>query len=384
MKLLILGTRGIPACYGGFETFAEQLALYLVSAGHEVIVYCQDTCGGELRTDSWNGIERVHIPAPDTPVGTMQFDWDSVKHSSRTNGIVLTLGYNTAIFSFLYRLNNVPQLINMDGLEWRRAKWSKPQRAWLWLNEIAGSFLGRHLIADHPEIKAHLQRHTAAKKISIIPYGADAVEEADATEPLPFDLKGRPYFLVIARPEPENSLLEIVQAFSSRPRNSVLLVLGKYRPETFAYQKAVMDAASDDVQFVGALYDRAKVANLRFHAQAYVHGHTVGGTNPSLIESMAAGNAIIAHDNCFTRWVAGEGARFFSNPEDLNKIFTELDTATEALSAMKQTSRVRHSQEFTQELVLKTYETLLMQWAPAVKRVTVRDSFYREPIRGKQ
>ena len=334
-----------------------------------------------MRTDVWNRIQRVHIPAPDSPVGTMQFDWESVKHSARTDGVVLTLGYNTAVFSILYRFRNVPQLINMDGLEWRRAKWSKPQRAWLWFNEFAGSMLAKHLIADHPEIKVHLRRHTRADKISVIPYGAEPVEAPSPPKPLPFELKGRSYYLVIARPEPENSVLEIVQAFSKRPRNSILLVLGRYRPETFPYQKTVMEAASEDVRFVGPLYDRVQVENLRFHAQAYVHGHTVGGTNPSLIESLAAGNAIIAHDNRFTRWVAGGGARYFSNANELNGIFTELEHSSKALAAMKDASRKRHQEEFLQERILQSYEQLLLKWAPQEKLATEPKTFYQQPIR---
>ena len=383
MKVLVLGTRGIPACYGGFETFAEQLAKYLVGRGHEVVVYCQNIFNEEAYSDVWQGIQRVHIPAADSPVGTIEFDWKSVQHASKTDGVVLTLGYNTAVFSLFYKVRGVPHVMNMDGLEWRRAKWSRPQRTWLWMNEIAGAWLANHLVADHPDIKHHLRRHTRESKITVIPYAADRVEQDHTEEALPFELERSSYFLVIARPEPENSVLEIVQAFSRQQRSSTLVVLGKYSPEKHAYQKAVIEAAGANVLFPGPLYDREKVARLRLHAKAYVHGHTVGGTNPSLVESLAAGNPIVAHDNCFTRWVAGEKARYFRSADDLSEIFTELETRSEALGTMRAASLARHAEDFTPTKVLGTYENLLARWCPQAKRLPVAGKF-GQPMLGEK
>lgn len=369
---MILGTRGIPAQHGGFETFAEDLSLYLAARGHRVTVYCQtdSAASPDASTDEWNGIRRVLVPAPNGAIGTVTYDWASTLHASRGKGhaprdkrVVLTLGYNTAVFSLAYRFRRMPSVMNMDGIEWKRQKWSLPEKAWLWLNERAGARFANHLVADHPEIAAHLQAHTPAKKITVIPYGADAVTDASTASLLPYSLNSKGYYLLIARPEPENSILEIVRAFDSDRVSAPLLVLGNYYPERNTYHRQVKQAAGRNVIFAGAIYDRATVQALRFHARAYIHGHRVGGTNPSLVESLAAGNAILAHDNPFNRWVAGPGASYFRGSQDLEQTIAALEASPHRLAEMEQASRERHSLEFTREKILSAYEDLLLRVA---------------------
>jgi glycosyltransferase involved in cell wall biosynthesis len=364
MHVLILGTRGVPARHGGFETFAQDLSLFLVARGHQVTVYCQAKDGREIREDIWNGVHRVFVPSADHPLGTIVFDWIATRHSSVQNSIILTLGYNTGVFNFLYRLRDVPNVMNMDGIEWKRDKWSMPQRSWLWFNEWAGARAANHLIADHPEILRHLSRHTVPDKITVIPYGAEKVFSAPVEPLQQYGLTPKDYNIVIARPEPENSILEVVAAYSRKRRGYSLVVLGNYQPDHNLYHARVMRAASEEVKFIGAIYDKNLVQSLRFHARAYVHGHRVGGTNPSLVESLAAGNAVIAHDNPFTRWVAGPQALYFQNTDAAAGLFDLLGEKPELLPAMESASRVRHEQEFSQEKVLGAYEELLLSYAP--------------------
>jgi glycosyltransferase involved in cell wall biosynthesis len=361
MHVMIAGTRGVPAEHGGFETFAEDLSLFLVSRGHQVTVYCQADNSVPLTEDIWNGVHRVLIPAGNHAVGTISYDWATTRDCARRQGVVLTLGYNTGVFSLLYRLRGVPNLMNMDGVEWRREKWTLPQRGWLWFNEWAGARFANQVIADHPEIGVHLQRHTRKSRIAVIPYGSDAVTSAPEDALTAYGLKSKGYYLVIARPEPENSILEIVRAFSSRRIDTPLVVLGKYSAIPGQYKQEVLDAAGGNVLFPGAIYDRKLVGALRFHAKAYIHGHRVGGTNPSLVESLAAGNAIIAHDNRFNRWVAGPGARYFKGTEDLEPIVVSLNDDPAQLAEMEKSSRQRHSEQFEKEKVLLAYEQLLMR-----------------------
>lgn len=360
--LRILGTRGVPAAHGGFETFAEYLALYLVKQGWQVTVYCQEDGEGSSFEDSWQGIRRVRIPvATAGAAGTIIFDWKSTVHAAGESGLVLTLGYNTAIFCVLYRLRGHKNLINMDGIEWHRQKWGAVAKLWFWMNDWAGCWLGNHLVADHPEIKKHLATRVSSDKVTMIPYGADAVEKADIGALAAYQLEPNRYAILIARAEPENSILEVVRAWSRRERGMQLVVLGKYDPN-HAYQRAVKEAASDEVHFIGAVYDKPTVAALRFHAQLYIHGHQVGGTNPSLVESLGAGNAVLAHDNLFNRWVVADGAHYFRNEEECAAALdTLLDNEVE-ISRMKQASKARFSQEFTWEKVLKEYEDLLLRW----------------------
>ncbi|MFO1370231.1 MAG: DUF1972 domain-containing protein [Marinagarivorans sp.] len=362
--LRILGIRGVPAAHGGFETFAEHLALYLVEKGWRVIVYCQEDGIGPRFEDTWQGVERVHFPIENSEaLGTILFDWKATVHAAQHKDLCLTLGYNTAAFCSVLRLKNIPNLINMDGIEWSRAKWGPVAKAWFWLNEWAGCFLGNHLIADHPEIKTHLQTRVNAKKITTIPYGADAITEASTAVLEQYQLEPGRYFTVIARPEPENSLLEIVRGFSATQRNYKLVVLGNYHAHN-AYHQAVKNAASSEVLFTGAIYDKSIVQALRFHSAAYIHGHQVGGTNPSLVEALGAGNAIIAHDNRFNRWVAGEGGVYFSNKDDFSQRLSELLASPDQLAQLQAASKLQFQTQFTWPQVLAQYEQLLTQYVP--------------------
>ena len=357
--LRILGTRGIPAAHGGFETFAEHLALFLTEHGWQVTVYCQEDGEGPLFEDTWRGVRRVRMPVS-TPgaAGTVVFDWKSTLHAVQETGLVLTLGYNTAVFCTLYRLFGLRNVINMDGVEWRRQKWGLVAKAWFWLNDWVGCWLGNHLVADHPEIKRHLETRVRGEKITMIPYGADSVTNADASLVEPYGLTPGSYAILIARAEPENSILEVVSAWSRRPRDAKLVVLGQYE-NTHAYQRAVQAAASAEVIFPGAIYDKALVQALRFHARFYVHGHRVGGTNPSLVEALGAGNAVLAHDNPFNRWVANNAGRYFIDENSCDVGIGELLANTELLAALKLASAERHAAEFTWSRVLADYETLL-------------------------
>ena len=158
-----------------------------------------------------------------------------------------------------------------------------------------------------------------SEKISIIPYCAALLKSADPTYLQPFNLKQGEYAILIARPEPENSILEIIRAYSIQKRELPLVVLGDYKPKSNKYQKSVLSAAGNEIIFIGAIYHQAKVQALRFYARFYIHGHTVGGTNPSLVEALGAGSPVLAKDNKFNRWVAGNGAQYFSSEDECAK-----------------------------------------------------------------
>jgi glycosyltransferase involved in cell wall biosynthesis len=259
--------------------------------------------------------------------------------------------------------------MNMDGIEWKRKKWSIPQRGWLWLNERAGSLAANHLVADHPEIARRLSMLVSSDRISMIPYGATPILSARTGLIEQYGLKSDGYYIAIARPEPENSMLEIVHAYSKRHRGKPLVILGHYSPKNNKYHRSVMNAAGSEVMFVGVIYDREIVGALRFHARAHIHGHTVGGTNPSLVEALAAGCAVIAHDNPYNRWVAGPNARYFRGPDGLDSVLNELEKGPHLLLAMKEGSRQRHIGSFTQEKVLGAYERLLQDFVHAESSV---------------
>lgn len=364
-NLNILGVRGIPASHGGFETFAENLSLYLVNIGWAVTVYCQESVDdiSDVYESNWNGVRRIHIPVKgDAAKATVVFDYLSVKHALQQSGLVLTLGYNTALFNLLFRLRGKQNLINMDGIEWKRDKWTWYEKAWLYINERAGCLIGNHLIADHPEIKKHLSSRVSASKVTMIPYGAREVNGADFDLLNKYSLQKENYALVIARPEPENSILEIVSAFSSKERSIKLVVLGKYDRDN-AYHHLVLEAASSDVMFIGAVYDHDHVDALRFYSSLYIHGHTVGGTNPSLIEALGAGQPVLAHDNKFNRWVASDAAVYFKDESECASAIDSLFKDKDRLLFMSASSKARFEACFTWDKVLGQYESLLQRFS---------------------
>ncbi len=371
--IAILGIRGIPASHGGFETFAERLALHLTGIGWHVIVYCHTPGLRRMKEDEWQGITRVMLPASDTPIGTIRFDWSSITDVLRRNvHVTLTLGYNTAMFGARLRAAGVTNLINMDGIEWGRAKWGPGAKAWFWVNDWLGCWLGDHLIADNPEITKHLRTRTSADKITMIPYGADRLESAPVSPLAELGIRAGRYVTVIARPEPENSVLEIVKAFSAVRREVKLVVLGRFDVRGNRYHAQVQDAAGPDVLFPGAIYDAKIVQSLRANALFHIHGHTVGGTNPSLVEAMGAGNAILAHDNPFNRWVAQKSAVYFRGADDCRNRIDQLLANPDLIAVLSAYAIDRHEQAFEWRSTLSLYEALLREHLPVARRVEER------------
>lgn len=363
--VVLLGIRGVPAQHGGFETFAENLAVYLVKQGWAVTVYCQESKDQlvDVFESEWEGVKRVHIPVNgDGAKASVVFDYLSVKHASKQSGLILTLGYNTALFNIVIRTKGIRNLINMDGIEWKREKWNWYEKLWLYLNERAGCLIGHHLIADHPEIKNHLVTRVSPDKVTMIPYGARCIDHADETLLKQYDLVSGSYAIVIARPEPENNILEVVSAFSSEPRGKKLVVLGRY-DQANAYHNRVLMAASDEVVFLGAVYEHNNLDALRYFSCLYIHGHTVGGTNPSLIEALGASQPVLAHDNKFNRWVAGDESVYFKDQSECAEQIGIILNSASKLNAMSVFSRKRFDSTFTWATILHQYETLLLDFS---------------------
>lgn len=359
----ILGTHGVPAAYGGFETAAENVALFLVERGWRVIVYCQTEGKGPITEDTWRGIERVNIPINvEGWLGTSKFDWLSIDHAVKFQDVCLTFGYNTGIFNYRLRLHGIPNVINMDGIEWARARWGFAKQAILYVNERFAAWFGNHLIADHPEIERYLWTRAPARKISTITYGAHPVSEPPEEYVRRLGLEPRSYLTLIARPIPENSILELVTAFSRKKRGHRLVVLGKYEPGKDEYHRRVLEAASDEVLFPGGIYDPEIVSALRYHGVGYLHGHTVGGTNPSLVEALAAANPVVAHDNAYNKWVAQDGAIYFSDVDSADAQISELLSNRELAVGLSRNSLARYREEFTWKRVAGQYEQLLKRF----------------------
>lgn len=358
--ILILGSRGIPAAYGGFETFAERLAHYLVARGWRVGVYCQndvDAVRQRFRTEHWKGIDLIQIEvAGGGPAATLKFDAYSVLDAGQRDAVNLVLGYNSAVLLPYLRLRGRKVLTNMDGIEWRRPKWSRAVRAWFWINEWIAAWSSQRLIADHPRIADHLATRRPRRSIATIPYGGDPITQRDPAPLEKLGLRADRYLVSIARIEPDNNILAIVEAFSRKRRDCRLVVVGGLDADN-PYHAAIRAAASDEVIFPGAIYDPAIVAALRGHARAYLHGHTVGGTNPSLVEALWAGNAVLAHDNPFNRLTAGEAQMYFTDVDSCERGIETILRDDILVARARAAALTQASVHFVWDDILRAYET---------------------------
>nr|WP_275426411.1 glycosyltransferase [Vibrio variabilis] len=186
-------------------------------------------------------------------------------------------------------------------------------------------------------------------------------------------MEPKKYSIIIARPEPENSILEVVKAFSNSKRNQKLVVLGNFTPDENPYHKQVLDSASDEVVFPGAIYDHDVVGALRFYSRYYVHGHQVGGTNPSLVEALGAGCAVLAHDNQFNQWVASDAAVYFSGQQALEQFFDTTYNNDDLVEEKKLNAKKQFKQRFIWNDILSQYESLLIKAGKFDQRMSNSD-----------
>lgn len=357
MRLAILGTRGIPARYGGFETFAEQLAVRLVERGHEVTVFCEAT---ESRVDTYKGVTLCHLKTHNLgPLTTLFFDAASLWQARSCFDVVYMLGYGSSMLCWLPRFWGTPVWINMDGLEWKRAKWNPIARWYLHWAEAMATRTPDRIIADAHAIKANLElRYRRLPPCDAIPYGCEIISNACAEELKCFGLDPGTYYLVVCRFEPENHVREIAEGFLGSSTNARLVLVGDHTEKSI-YARSLVSYQSDRILFTGPIYDAPKIQALRFYCRAYLHGHSVGGTNPSLLEAMGCGNVVIAHDNPFNREVLGDSALFFSTSKMVRAGVESVDSGKSELSAMRCGAMNRARQFYSWEGVTDQYCNLM-------------------------
>ncbi|HNJ92688.1 MAG TPA: DUF1972 domain-containing protein, partial [Nitrosomonas sp.] len=359
IRLAILGTRGIPARYGGFETFAEEIAERLQQKGLEVTVYCEKGCNNPV-IEIYKGVRLVYVPSPKLgPFSTILFDLFCLIVARNRHDVIYMLGYGSSLFCFIPRLWGKQVWLNMDGIEWKRTKWSFPARLWLRTMEWIAMLTPNRLIADAYAIQDHIKKHYPySPPISVIPYGAPEVLQADSSPLAEWDLATDRYYLLVCRLEPENHVLEILQGYTASNSNLPLVVLGNHRTGTH-YVKQLLAITDARIRMLGTVYDSAKLQALRFYARAYFHGHSVGGTNPSLLEALGCGNAVIAHNNVFNREVADNAALYFSTATEIPNLVEKIDTDETLRAAMRLNARNIVSQRYTWKLVTDAYMALL-------------------------
>lgn len=317
MKIAILGTRGIPNHYGGFEQFAEYLSVGLVERGHDITVY--NSHSHPYQENEFNGVKIKHIYDPENRIGTAgQFVYDLLcildthKHDY---DIILQLGYtSSSVFFDLHPSKNIV-VTNMDGLEWKRTKYSvKVQNFLQWAESLAVK-KSDTLISDSIGIQNYLASKYNTKSI-YIPYGSDVITQFDETVCAQYGVEKYGYDMLIARLEPENSIEIILDGVANAKINRPFLVIGKHETTYGEYLKTKFSDV-EHIFFVGGLYNKSKLDSLRCFSNLYFHGHTVGGTNPSLLEAMGTNALICANNNEFNETILGTDALYFKNSNDV-------------------------------------------------------------------
>lgn len=319
MKIGILGTRGIPNNYGGFEQFAEFLSELLVKRGHVVYVY--NSHNHPFKEDKWKGVNIIHCKDPEKKIGTVgQFIYDLnciLDSRKRDFDIILQLGYGSSSVWNKFLPKRSVIITNMDGLEWKRSKFSLFVQNFLLFAEKLAVNSSDYMIADSLGIQNYLKQKYSINA-RYIPYGADLINKFNEDLLSDFSINKYQYYLVIARMEPENNIQNILQGFLDANDKRKMIVIGSTETNYGRYIKKKYQ--NKHIAFLGYISDQEKLNVLRRFSYIYFHGHSVGGTNPSLLEAMAAGSLICAHKNEFNQSILGSDALYFTSSSDLTNI----------------------------------------------------------------
>ena len=346
MKIAFVSTRGIPNNYGGFEQFAEYISVGMAQRGHEVVVYSPKF--HPYQESTYKGVRIKHIYSPETwmgsSVGSFFYDFASLRDALKKEDfdIIYEAGYTSIIPAYLWF--NVKKrkrpifTTNMDGLENKRSKFSPMVRRFLdWEEKMAVKY-SHYLIADNMGIHDYY-KEKYGKESKFLAYGADIHDDFKAEYLEEFGLKSEEYYILIARLEPENNIVMAIEGYLHSKENGrrPLIVVGKTNTP---HGKELVEKYGNEknVEFVGGIYDFKKLDSVRHFSKAYFHGHSVGGTNPSLLEAMAAGCFIFAHDNIFNRAVLKENAFYYPSADKVTEYLNRIDTIAEG-SKIQYTAR---------------------------------------------
>lgn len=316
LKIGILGTRGIPNQYGGFEQFAQYLSVGLVERGHDVYVYNSDR--HPYKEKEWNGVNIIHCRDLEYKLGTFgQFFYDlncNNDAARRDFDILLHLGYTSdSIWNRKWPKKTI-NMVNMDGMEWKRSKYNKPTQRFLkWAESLAAKH-AQVLVADSPSMQEYIW-NTYRKKAVYIPYGAEVFTQIDSRVPAKHNLTAHEYYLLVARMEPENNIEMIIQGYLASCQPYPLVIIGNIANKFGKYLVSTYN--NHNIRFSTPVYDQPELSNLRYFSTKYFHGHSVGGTNPSLLEAMACSCNIAAHDNVFNKTVLQKDADYFSDANSI-------------------------------------------------------------------
>lgn len=370
LSIAMVGTRGVPARYGGFETAVEEVGRRLADRGHQVRVYCRRPAGEKRQErpaegagdERYLGMTLVYLPAlRRRSLETLSHTALSVGHLVRhRTDVAFVLNAANAPMLPALRLARIPVATHVDGLEWRRAKWGPAGRRYYRAAEALAVRWSDALIADAQGIADYYTAEFGATTRRIA-YGAPVIDPgSDALAGL--DLTPGGYHLVVARFEPENHVLEAVEGYVASTAERPLVVVGS-APYSTGYTQAVTRAADDPrVRLLGGVWDAALLDQLYANALTYVHGHSVGGTNPSLLRAIGAGTATVAWDVPFNREVLRDDGWYFDDPASLAALLVRAEAGVDEVAAHGR-ALVARARDYDWDDVATGYETLALDLA---------------------
>lgn len=363
MKIAILGTRGIPNNYGGFEQNAENFSKWWVNLGHDVTVYNPDY--HPYKENEWNGVKIKHIFSKEDKLGiwgTFVYDYLCLKDAvNQDYDIILNLGYvPSALFFNLKERTKAKFVTNMDGLEWKRSKWNTILKKFIKYCERRAVKLSDFLIADNPGIEDYYRQNYHINNIRYIAYGAELFYNPNVEYLNEFNLEPYKYYMLVARLEPENNIEMILDGYLLSNVKEPFIVVGGLKNKYAKYLLAKYKN-NNNIKFVGGIYDYNKLSTLRWFSKLYFHGHSVGGTNPSLLEAMASNAYIAAHNNPFNKYVLGNDAFFFSNKEEVYDIINNYTDKYRKIFIENNRKKIKeiYNWEKTSKEYLEVFENLL-------------------------
>lgn len=374
MKIAFVSVRGIPNNYGGFEQFAEYISVGLAARGHEVTVYSPHY--HPYKEDSYKGVRIKHIYSPELwmggSIGSFFYDFLSLKDALKNENydIIYEAGYTSIIPAFVwYNVKNVTKSIvvtNMDGLEYKRTKFNKWVRKFVFWEERMAVKHSHYLIADNMGIHDYY-KEKYNRESKFLAYGANIYDDYDAKILEEWGLKPYEYYLIVARMEPENNMEIAIKGYlDSKERGKrPLILVGK--TTTKCAQELIRKYACEDVRFVGGIYDFKKLNSVRYFSFAYFHGHCVGGTNPSLLEAMASNCYILSHDNIFNKAVLKNNAEYYGSYKEVTTLLNNIEIlATENKNKFVEANLAEIREEYSWEHLVNQHEDYfisLMEYA---------------------
>lgn len=357
LKIGIIGTRGIPNHYGGFEQFAEYLSQGLTERGVHVTVY--NSHNHPFENNVWNGVQIIKKYDPEYFMGLSGqfiYDLNCILDSRKRNfDLILQLGYTTnSIWYFLLK-KKVVSICNPDGMEWKRSKYPNPIKKFLKYAEKLAVDHNEALIADSRVIKKYYEKKYG-KRTYFSAYPAKVFNKPNNNILNKFDVQAHQFNLLIARFQKDNHIEEIIKGTILSNNNHLLLLIGNYNNKFGKYLKATYNDTR--LRFLGSIYNLEILNNLRYYSNIYFHGHSAGGTNPSLLEAMASSAFIIANDNPYNRDVLKENALFFHTHEDITELLNRKFDKKEFLKFLRN-NIVEIEQNYNHDKIIDEYYQIL-------------------------